>query len=106
MKTATLNLRAALVSLLIFFVFIGAWQLSTTGPSIGGSSAGAVSGIMNMGCQIGGMVTASLTPFVATAFGWTPSFDVAAAVCVVGGVTWLFIDPHHVLSTRSVPVSA
>lgn len=40
MKTASLNLRAALVSLLLFAVFIGAWQLSTSGPSIGGSSAG------------------------------------------------------------------
>lgn len=78
------------------------WSISA---DIGGSSAGAVSGIMNMGSQIGGVVTASLTPFVATAFGWTPSFDVAAAVCVFGGVVWLFIDPHHVLSTRSVPVA-
>ncbi|MBU7573570.1 MAG: nitrate ABC transporter permease [Hydrogenophaga sp.] len=40
MKKASLNLRAALVSLLLFAVFIGAWQLSTSGPSIGGSSAG------------------------------------------------------------------
>ena len=40
MKTTSLNLRAAVVSLLIFACFIGAWQLATSGPSIGGSSAG------------------------------------------------------------------
>ena len=34
------NLRAALVSLIIFCVFIGAWQLSTSGPAIGGASTG------------------------------------------------------------------
>jgi nitrate/nitrite transport system permease protein len=40
MKRLHLNLRAALVSLLLFVVFIGAWQLGTTGPSVGASSAG------------------------------------------------------------------
>ena len=40
MKATSLNLRAALVSLIIFCVFIGAWQLSTSGPSIGGASSG------------------------------------------------------------------
>eukprot|EP01136_Pigoraptor_vietnamica_P015700 Opistho-1_new@59174 len=40
MKATSLNLRAALVSLIIFCVFVGAWQLSTSGPSIGGASAG------------------------------------------------------------------
>lgn len=40
MKTVPLNLRAALASLLLFAVFIGAWQLGTSAPSVGGSSAG------------------------------------------------------------------
>ncbi|MBU0587790.1 MAG: nitrate ABC transporter permease [Gammaproteobacteria bacterium] len=40
MKTAHLNLRAALVSVILFVVFVGAWQLSTSAPSVGGSSAG------------------------------------------------------------------
>ncbi|MEX1166495.1 MAG: nitrate ABC transporter permease [Hydrogenophaga sp.] len=40
MKTLSLNLRAALVSLLLLALFIGAWQLGTSAPSVGGSSAG------------------------------------------------------------------
>lgn len=40
MKAASLNLRAALVSLLMLFCLLGAWQLATTGPSVGGPSAG------------------------------------------------------------------
>jgi nitrate/nitrite transport system permease protein len=40
MKTLNLNLRAALVSLLLLVLFIGAWHLSTSAPSVGGSSAG------------------------------------------------------------------
>ena len=34
MKTMHLNARAALVSLLMFLVFLGAWQLSATAPSV------------------------------------------------------------------------
>ncbi len=40
MKALNLNLRAALVSLLILVLFVGAWHLSTSAPSVGGSSAG------------------------------------------------------------------
>ena len=40
MTTANLNFRAALVSLMIFIVFVGGWQLATTAPTVGGSSAG------------------------------------------------------------------
>jgi ACS family glucarate transporter-like MFS transporter len=60
---------------------------------IGGASCGSVSGLMNMGGQIGGAVTASLTPWIASRYGWTASFLAAAALCVVGALSWLFVDP-------------
>lgn len=60
---------------------------------ISGSSAGSVSGLMNMGNQIGGAVTASLTPWIAAHFGWTPSFLVAAAIALAGALAWLWVDP-------------
>lgn len=40
MSAANLNLRALLVSAILFVVFIGAWQLGTSAPSVGASSAG------------------------------------------------------------------
>jgi MFS transporter, ACS family, glucarate transporter len=64
---------------------------------IAGPSAGAVSGIMNMGGQIGGAVTASLSPWIAGQFGWTASFMTAAGLCVLGSVLWLFVDPSRKL---------
>lgn len=66
------------------------WTLSA---NLGGRSAGAVSGLMNMSNQIGGVVTASLTPFLADRYGWTASFLFAAALCLMGAIAWLFIDP-------------
>ena len=48
---------------------------------------------MNMGAQIGGAVTASLTPAIAARFGWTASFLVAAGLCLLGAGAWLVVDP-------------
>lgn len=65
---------------------------------IGGRSSGAVSGFMNMGAQAGGAVTAILTPVIAEHYGWTASFLIAAALCVVGSLAWLAVDPRKTLA--------
>jgi ACS family glucarate transporter-like MFS transporter len=64
------------------------WSVSA---ELGGNSAGSVSGFMNMGAQIGGAVTASLTPAIAAKFGWTAAFLVAAGLCVLGSLAWISI---------------
>jgi len=64
---------------------------------IAGSSAGSVSGFMNMGNQMGAALTASLTPWIATRFGWTTSFLMAAGLCLVGAGSWLVVDPSRQL---------
>ena len=69
---------------------------------IAGASAGSVSGFMNMGNQIGAALTASLTPWIATRFGWTTSFLVAAGLCLVGAASWLVVDPSRQLMASPV----
>ncbi len=64
---------------------------------IAGASSGSVSGFMNMGNQVGGAITATLTPWIAARFGWTTSFLVAAGLCVVGAASWLVVDPTRLL---------
>ncbi len=66
------------------------WSVSA---DIGGKSAGSVSGVMNMGGQFGGALTASLTPAIANHLGWNASFLVAAALCAFGALAWLTVDP-------------
>jgi ACS family glucarate transporter-like MFS transporter len=56
---------------------------------------------MNMGAQIGGAVTASLTPFIAKHLGWTASFLVAAALSLLGGTAWLLVDPERALTAAN-----
>lgn len=67
------------------------WTLSA---DLGRSSAGSVSGFMNFGCQIGGAAVAQITPIVAESFGWTTSFLVTSAACIIGAICWLLIDPN------------
>jgi ACS family glucarate transporter-like MFS transporter len=62
---------------------------------IAGNSAGLASGFMNMGAQLGGALTASLTPAIAQRYGWTSSFLVAAIFSAVGGLVWLLVDPDR-----------
>ena len=62
------------------------WSVSA---EIGGESAGLVSGVMNMGCQMGGVLTASLTPALAQSYGWNTPFVVAAVLCLAGSLTWI-----------------
>ena len=65
---------------------------------IAGASSGSVSGFMNMGNQVGAALTASLTPWIASQFGWTTSFLIAAALCLVGAASWLVVDPSRQLT--------
>lgn len=67
------------------------WSVSA---DIGGKSAGAVSGFMNMIGQFGGVTTASVTPLLARDWGWSASFLAAAALCLAGGLAWLAVEPE------------
>jgi ACS family glucarate transporter-like MFS transporter len=73
---------------------------SVTGD-IAGASSGSVSGVMNMGAQLGGMVTASLTPYIASLYGWTASFLVAAVLALIGAGAWMLVDPDTKLSAEA-----
>ena len=70
------------------------WAVSA---DIAGEFTGVVSGMMNMGGQIGGACTASLTPLIAVHFGWNISFVTAAILAVIGALMWSVIDPHQQL---------
>jgi ACS family glucarate transporter-like MFS transporter len=70
------------------------WSVSV---DIAGRSSGVFSSMVNMGGQIGGALTASLTPWIAQHFGWTTSFAVAAGMAIVGALSWLVVHPEYAL---------
>ncbi len=79
------------------------WSVSA---DIGGKSAGSVSGVMNMGAQLGGALTASLTPAIAVQVGWSASFLVAAALAALGALAWLLVGRSLSTPKVIVPVAA
>jgi MFS transporter, ACS family, glucarate transporter len=74
------------------------WAVSA---DLGGKSSGSLSGFMNMANQIGGMITVSLTPFLADRFGWSAGFNAAASVAGLGALAWLLINPAKTLPASS-----
>jgi len=70
------------------------WSVSV---DIAGRSSAVFSSMVNMGGQIGGAITASLTPWIAQRFGWTTSFGVAAMLSIIGAICWLTVHPERPL---------
>ena len=74
-------------------------MLSVEGPfwatavALAGPRSGTASGIMNTGCNVGGLISPALTPVLAAAIGWENALHVAAALAVVGGLLWFGITP-------------
>jgi ACS family glucarate transporter-like MFS transporter len=75
----------------LYFSQSSFWSVSV---DIAGRSSGVFSSMVNMGGQIGGAVTASLTPWIAQRFGWVTSFAIAAALAVIGSVCWMTVHPE------------
>jgi ACS family glucarate transporter-like MFS transporter len=101
------QVHSARLASVVLAVGAGALYLSQSSfwsvtADIAGASSGSVSGFMNMGNQMGAALTTSLTPWIAARFGWTTSFLVAAALCLVGAVSWLAVNPLRLLTVQSV----
>jgi ACS family glucarate transporter-like MFS transporter len=59
---------------------------------ISGSKSGTGGGIMNTGCNIGGLLSPVLTPLIASYIGWEYALHTAAGIAVVAAVLWFGID--------------
>jgi len=68
------------------------WSVSV---DIAGRSSGVFSSMVNMGGQIGGALTASLTPWIAQRYGWTTSFAVSGVLALIGAICWLTVHPEQ-----------
>jgi MFS transporter, ACS family, glucarate transporter len=71
------------------------WSASV---DIAGQSSGVFSSLVNTGGQIGGAVTASLTPWIAQHYGWTTSFAFSAMLCLLAALCWMAVHPERSLA--------
>jgi len=87
---ATAGMTLACGAGVLYISQSGFWAVSA---DVAGENVGVVSAIMNMGGQLGGACSASLTPLIAAHIGWNMSFVTAASIAGLGAAGWLIIDP-------------
>jgi ACS family glucarate transporter-like MFS transporter len=102
--------QSTIVATLVLAGGAGAIYLSqssfwSAASDFAGSHTGVVSGVMNMACQIGGALTASLTPWIAAQIGWNAAFITAAILALVGAAAWVLVDPERPLLEARLPVA-
>jgi ACS family glucarate transporter-like MFS transporter len=80
-------------------LYLGQATYWAVAADFGGPFTGVISGLVNMGGQIAGAATASLTPLFAQMYGWESAFYIAAGVCLVCVIPWFFVNPNRRLHT-------
>ena len=60
-----------------------------TMTQLSGRRSGVAGGVMNFGCNLGGMVSPALTPWLAERIGWESALTLTAGLAVVAGLLWL-----------------
>jgi len=55
---------------------------------------------MNTGANLGGVLSPTVTPWLAHHLGWGPALAAAAVVAMIGGVLWLKITPGEQAKRR------
>lgn len=76
-------------------IYLSQSSFWSVAADIAGRHTGVVSGMMNVGAQLGGAVTASLTPWIATNYGWIAAFGTGAALVITGTIAWAMVDPRR-----------
>ncbi len=83
----------------ITLAFATAFVLCVEGPfwammmNISGKNSGKAGGIMNMGSNIGGLISPTLTPLMASFIGWENALHVAAVLSIIAAILWLGVKP-------------
>ncbi len=62
---------------------------------IAGEQSGTGGGVMNMGSNIGGLISPALTPVLAASIGWENALHIAAGLSILAAFLWLGISPAN-----------
>jgi ACS family glucarate transporter-like MFS transporter len=85
----------------IALAFATAFVLCVEGPfwammmRISKTQSGTAGGIMNMGSNLGGLISPVLTPLLAVYVGWENALHLAAGLAIIAGLTWLGIHSQE-----------
>jgi MFS transporter, ACS family, glucarate transporter len=97
-SAVTAAVTLALATALVLCVEGPFWSTVTR---MQGGRSGTAGGVMNTGCNIGGLISPVLTPVIAAWIGWEAALHVAAALAALAATLWLGIRPN----TRSAALN-
>jgi MFS transporter, ACS family, glucarate transporter len=63
--------------------------------------AGAAGGFLNTGGNIGGILAALLTPWIAREISWNAAFGAATLLALTGAALWTRFDPKHPVMAKN-----
>lgn len=92
-QTSSPSVAAAALALATAFVLCVEGPFWAAMMSLAGRRSGTAGGIMNMGCNIGGLISPALTPVLAEYLGWQGALHLAAGLSVLAAFLWLGIRP-------------
>jgi ACS family glucarate transporter-like MFS transporter len=84
----------------ISLAFATAFVMCVEGPfwtmmiQIARTRSGSAGGTMNMGSNVGGLLSPVLTPVMAQYIGWENALHIAAGIAIVAAILWLGIRPQ------------
>jgi MFS transporter, ACS family, glucarate transporter len=81
-------------------LFLSTAAFWATTMDLASKYAGTVSGFMNMGGNLGGAISPTLTPYIAERYGWETALYVAAALAILGILCWLGVHPERAIDLQ------
>lgn len=81
-------------------LFLGVPAYFATTIDLAKTHAGIAGGFMNMGGNLGGALSPTLTPLLAHHFGWDGALYASAALAVIGSLFWLGVHPEREIDFR------
>lgn len=92
-RTASPWLAAVSLAFATAFILCVESPFWTMMMRIAGEKSGTAGGIMNMGSNLGGLISPALTPLLASWFGWENALHLAAGLAVIAALLWLGVKP-------------
>jgi ACS family glucarate transporter-like MFS transporter len=92
--TQNAYLAAVCMSLATALVLCVEGPFWATMTAVTGARKGAGGGTMNMGSNVGGLISPALTPILAASVGWEGALLVSASLAMVAALLWFWIRPQ------------
>ena len=93
--TASPYLAATALALSTMLVLSVEGPFWATMTELSGPHSGAAGGLMNMGSNIGGLISPAVTPILAHWFGWQSALLLSASLALLAALLWFGITPRE-----------